>query len=60
MEKQEVVVDPKAKPKKTPTDLTYFQILDVLRKESRHYLWGKCVSDWTNNDWTKFKILQNE
>lgn len=37
-----------------------FEILDVLRKDNRHYLWGrKSVSKWTVTDWIEFNKLKS-
>ena len=48
---------------KTPTEkrnkLTMAYILDVLRKEPKHYLWNRNVKNWTKSDWEKFNILEN-
>lgn len=39
--------------------LTFFQILDVLRKDNRHYLWGKSITNWTERDWFNFIELKD-
>lgn len=38
--------------------LSLFQILDILRKDVRHYLWGKSVINWNETDWHKFNQLR--
>lgn len=44
------------KPKVKPS---FYEILDVLRKDNQHYLWGyKSVSNWTNKDWFEFNKLK--
>lgn len=39
--------------------LCLYQILDVLRKDPRHYLWGTSVKNWTEKDWNNFNLLEN-
>jgi hypothetical protein len=34
-----------------------YQVLDVLRKSPRHYLWGKSVKQWTEKDWESFNQI---
>ncbi|WP_298118080.1 hypothetical protein [Flavobacterium sp.] len=41
-----------------PEGLTLFQILDILRKDVHHYLWGKSVIYWNQTDWYKFNQLK--
>ncbi|MDI9256349.1 hypothetical protein [Flavobacterium sedimenticola] len=36
-----------------------YQVLDILRKSPRHYLWGKSVKEWTEKDWVNFDFLKN-
>jgi hypothetical protein len=48
------------KPKFINTGLTYFEILDVLRKDNRHYLWGKSVKQWSEKDWFNFLELKEK
>jgi hypothetical protein len=35
-----------------------FEVLDVLRKDLRHPLWGKSVREWTDNDWRVWENLK--
>ncbi len=49
----------KLKSFKTPTDLNFFQILDILRKDNRHYLWGLSIQNWTERDWYNFIQLKD-
>lgn len=37
-----------------------FEILDILRKDIKHYLWNKYVAQWQDADWIKFEILKNK
>jgi uncharacterized protein YaiL (DUF2058 family) len=49
----------KEKPKNImQCSLSYFQILDILRKDLSHYLWHKHISNWSDNDWYNFKTLE--
>lgn len=52
---------PKPKPierlKEIETSL--FKILDVLRKDNRHYLWNKHIYKWSISDWKIYNILKN-
>lgn len=50
----EIVVE---KPKKLENKL--FKVLDVLRKDTQHYLWNKSVYNWNNTDWINYNILKN-
>ena len=36
-----------------------FEILDVLRKDLRHPLWGKSVKEWRDIEWRQFNDLKN-
>lgn len=45
-------------PKFVNNGLSFFEILDVLRKDNRHYLWGKSVTRWTDQDWFNFMELK--
>ena len=37
-----------------------FEILDTLRKDNRHYLWGvKSILQWTEKDWIEFNKLKS-
>lgn len=36
-----------------------YNVLDVLRKKPRHYLWGKSVKKWTEKDWENFNLLKD-
>lgn len=56
---QEVEID-NEKPKLYNTGLTFFQILDILRKDKQHYLWFKSVTNWTERDWVNFLQLKDE
>lgn len=38
--------------------LSLFEILDILRKDVRHYLWGKSVINWNETDWHRFNELK--
>jgi len=53
-----IILDDK-KPKMVNTGLTYFEILDILKKDYKHYLWGKCVKSWTEKDWFHFMELKD-
>jgi hypothetical protein len=35
------------------------EIIEVLRKDLRHRLWGLCVRDWKESDWEQFQNLKN-
>lgn len=48
---------PVIKSKKLEASL--FKVLEVLRKDNRHYLWNVSICDWTNSDWTNYNILKN-
>jgi hypothetical protein len=50
------VESPRPPPKR---EYKLFEILDILRKDLRHQLWGKCVKEWTEKDWFKFNELKN-
>ena len=54
-----IVLDDK-KPKKYNIGLTFFEIIDVLRKYNRHYLWGKSVKQWSEKDWFNFLELKEK
>lgn len=34
------------------------EVLDVLRKDKSHYLWGKPVISWNKSDWKEFNKLE--
>ena len=54
---EEALKKPMEETKKPKTP--FFEILDILRKDPRHYLYGKSVRDWNQKDWDKFEILKN-
>ena len=53
-----IVID-NTTPKTYNVGLTFFEILDILRKDNRHYLWGKSVTNWTERDWFNFIELKD-
>jgi hypothetical protein len=36
-----------------------FEVLDVLRLDLRHPLWGKSVREWKESDWIVWENLKN-
>jgi hypothetical protein len=36
-----------------------FEVLDVLRLDLRHPLWGKSVKEWRESDWQQWENLKN-
>lgn len=37
-----------------------YDVIGVLRKNMRSYLWNKCIKQWTTKDWNNFKNLEND
>ena len=62
--KKEVIIKP-IRPTKAEgkaiikKQMKLFEIIEVLRKDLRHRLWGICVRDWKENDWEQFQNLKN-
>lgn len=57
--KEVKLVEVDAPPPLLKKEYKLFEILDILRKDLRHQLWGKCVKEWTDRDWFKFNELKN-
>jgi hypothetical protein len=43
-----------------PKRYRLFEVIDVLHKDFKHRLWGKCVKEWSDKDWLQFNILKNK
>jgi hypothetical protein len=56
-EEQQIKRETAVKSKQT-IGMSLFEILDVLRKDVKHYLWGKSVINWNETDWHKFNQLK--
>lgn len=36
-----------------------YEVLIVIRKNMKHYLWNKNFNEWNKNDWIEFNKLKN-
>jgi hypothetical protein len=56
VEPKQIITEPQ-KPKVKPS---LSEILNVLRKDNRHYLWRvKSIIQWTEKDWFEFNKLKS-
>lgn len=58
MEEEQRLNREKNKNTKPNLSLSYFQILDILRKDVKHYLWGKAIVNWNQTDWYNFNQIK--
>jgi len=40
-------------------EVSLFEILNVLRKDNKHYLWNKHIYKWSISDWNIYNNLKN-
>lgn len=45
---------------KYPKEYKLFEVLNILRKDLKHRLWGLCVKEWTDRDWAQFQQLKEQ
>lgn len=39
--------------------LSIYQVMDILKKDNKSYLWNKPIRSWIYQDWVNFKSIQN-